>query len=254
VPSPVAVVTGGSSGIGAALARLLAVRGWHCVLFARGEERLKAVAEQIGADYEVCDVAERAAVERAAASVQERYPTVKLLVNGAGIPGRTGFLNADPERIERVIRVNYLGGVWCLQAFLPALEAARPAHVVNVISIAGSVAFPPSGPYASSKHAQLAFSRATGPELAGCGISVHTVSPGLVETEGFPQRAVLRSPLLRLAVVEPELVAERIVQLVERGGPETFVPRWYRVPALLQALAPGTVSRLLARYGPGHRR
>ena len=85
------------------------------------------------------------------------------------------------------MRTNYLGGVWCLRAFLPGLEAAAPADVVNVVSVAGVVAFPPSGPYSASKHAQLAFSRATAAQLRPRGIRVHTVKPGFVETEGFPQ-------------------------------------------------------------------
>ena len=62
-----------------------------------------------------------------AARVIARHPRIRLLVNNAGIPGRTGFLDADPDRIENVVDVNYLGGVWCLRALLPALEAARPS-------------------------------------------------------------------------------------------------------------------------------
>jgi NAD(P)-dependent dehydrogenase (short-subunit alcohol dehydrogenase family) len=250
----VAVVTGGSSGIGAALARRLADGGWHCVLIARGVARLRATATDTGAEYEPCDVADRAQMDRVAASICERHPAVELLVNCAGVPGRTGFLDADPERIERVLDVNYLGSVWCLRAFLPALERAAPAHVVNVVSVAGSVAFPPSGPYAASKHAQLAFSRATAAELADRGISVHTVSPGFVETEGFPQRSVLTSPLLARTIIEPDRVAKTIMKLIERNHREAFVPRWFRAAAVAQVVAPQVVGKLLARYRTGHRR
>ncbi len=135
---PVAVVTGGSSGIGAAVARLLAEKGWHCVLVARNEERLAAVADEIGGEYEVCDVGDREAVERMAAEVGKRHPAVKLLVNNAGISSRgKGFVETDPEWIEQLLRINLLGAVWCLRAFLPALEADKPSHVVNVASVAG---------------------------------------------------------------------------------------------------------------------
>jgi uncharacterized protein len=243
----IAVVTGASSGIGEALARALARRGDHCVLVARREERLRPLAEEVGGEFEVCDVSDREAVERMAARVTERHPRVHLLVNNAGIPGRRGFFGADPERIEQVVRTNYLGGVWCLRAFLPALEAAAPADVVNVVSVAGTVAFPPSGPYSAAKHAQLAFSRATAAELRPRGIRVHTINPGFVETEGFPQRTVLASPLLRRSVIGPEEVAEHIVRSLERGRGESFVPRWYRIPALAQAIAPGLVARLASR-------
>ena len=174
----VAVVTGASSGIGAALARELTADGWLCVLLARREERLRALAHELEGEYELCDVSDRAAVEGVAARVLERHPQVKLLVNNAGIPARATFLDGDPERIEQVMRTNYLGGVWCLRAFLPALEAARPSDVVNVVSVAGTVAFPPS---------------------------------------------------------------------------ETVIPRWYRLPGILQTLAPNLVGRLVARRTRAHR-
>ncbi len=247
----VAVVTGASSGIGEALARELAARGWLCVLLARREERLRALAEDVGGEYEVCDVSDRAAVEAVAARVLERHAQLKLLVNNAGVPARADFLTGDPERIEQVMRTNYLGGVWCLRAFLPGLEAARPSDVVNVVSIAGTVAFPPSGPYSASKHAQLAFSRATSASLRGRGISVHTVNPGFVETEGFPQRAVLQSPFFRRTVLDPEDLARHIAGRIGKGAGETMIPRLFRLPGMLQAVAPNLVARLLARRRAG---
>ena len=243
---PVAVVTGGSSGIGAAVARALRGRGWDCVLLARGEERLRPLAEELGAEWELCDVSDREAVDRAAAAVVERHPRVSLLVNNAGIPGGGTFLRASVERIEEVTRTNYLGGVWCLRAFLPALEAAAPSDVVNVVSVAGTVATGSGGPYTASKHAQLAFSRSTAAELRPRGVRVHTILPGFVETEGFPQRKRF-GPALSTLVVEPELIAERVLAAVDRDRRETFVPRWYRVAPLAQALAPRLVARLASR-------
>jgi short-subunit dehydrogenase len=240
--SRITVVTGASSGIGAEIARLLTRRGWRCVLLARREDRLRALAEEIGGEYEVCDIADRDAVERVAARILERHPSVHLLVNNAGIPARTNFLEGDPEA---VMRTNYLGGIWCLRAFLPGLEAAAPSDVVNVVSIAGAVAFPPSGPYSASKHAQLAFSRATAAQLRGRGIRVHTVKPGFVETEGFPQRWLPR-PLRRL-VIGPEKIADHVVTSIERGRGETTVPRYYAVASVVQALAPNVLARILAR-------
>jgi uncharacterized protein len=250
----VAVVTGASSGIGASLARELAPRGWRCVLLARREERLRALAHEVDGEYEVCDVSDRAAVDEVAARVLSRHREIKLLVNNAGIPARATFLEGDAERIEQVMRTNYLGGVWCLRAFLPGLEAARPSDVVDVVSVAGTVAFPPSGPYSASKHAQLAFSRATSASLRTRGIRVHTVNPGFVETEGFPQRSVLGSGFFRRAVIEPEDVARHIADLVGEPPSETTIPRWYRWPGVLQALAPNTVARLVSRRGGTYRR
>ncbi|HEY8705595.1 MAG TPA: SDR family oxidoreductase, partial [Gaiellaceae bacterium] len=195
----VAVVTGASSGIGAELARALARRGWHCVLLARREERLRPLAEEIGGEFELCDVSDRAAVDAVAARILERHPRIHLLVNNAGFTRRGDFLTGDPQGIEDVVRTNYLGSVWCLQAFLPGLEAAAPSDVVNIVSVAGTVAVPQSGPYAASKFAQLAFSRATAAQLRPRGIRVHTVKPGYVETEGFPQ-GWLPAPARRLVI------------------------------------------------------
>jgi len=247
----VAVVTGASSGIGEATARELARRGWTCVLLARREDRLRALAEAIGGEYELCDVSDRAAVDEVAARVRERHPAITLLMNNAGTPARTNFLEGDPDRIEQVVRTNYLGGVWCLRAFLPALEASAPSHVVNVISVAGTVAVPWSGPYSASKHAQLAFSRATSSQLRRRGIAVHTVNPGFVETEGFPQSYLPAA--LRRRVIEPEAVARHVVGLLDRGPTETTIPRWYRIGGIVQALAPRFLARVLARGGLGYR-
>jgi short-subunit dehydrogenase len=226
----------------------LAARGWHTVLLARREDRLRALAAELGGEYEVCDVADRAEVARVAASIRERHPQIQLLVNNAGIPGRAGFLEIEPERIEQVLRVNYLGTVWCLREFLPALEAAGRSDVVNIVSVAGTVASG-SGPYSASKHAQLAFSRTVTAELRSRGVHVHTVNPGLVETEGFPQAAVLRSPLLRRVVVGPDRIARHVLRVLDRDRRETFVPGWYRAAALVQALAPGLMNRLRIRRG-----
>jgi len=247
VDTRVAVLTGGSSGIGAAIARRLAQRGWHCVLLARTEERLQAVADEIDGEYELCDVADRAAVDAVAARILERHPRLHLLVCSAGIPGRYGFLGAEPEVIERVIHTNYLGTVWAVRAFLPGLEAAAPSDVVTIVSVAGLVAFPPSGPYSASKHAQLAASRALAADLKPRGIRVHTVNPGFVETEGFPQKGFLEMPILGRLVAWPHDVARHVEGVLHHNRRETVVPWFYKIAPLAQALFPGVVHWSVSR-------
>jgi NAD(P)-dependent dehydrogenase (short-subunit alcohol dehydrogenase family) len=231
----VAVVTGASSGIGAALCGELRGRGWHVV----GLSRRPAPDAN---EHEECDVADRAAVETVAAAVLERHPRIDLLVNNAGFSARTTFLGADADSIEAVARTNYLGSVWTLRAFVPGLGPG--AHVVNVVSVAGTVA---DGPYSASKHAQLAFSRSVAVELGRRGISVLTVNPGYVETPGFPQRMRLGFAERRL-VVEPPFVVARILEAIEHDRREIFVPRCYRPVAWLQAFFPGTLARARARF------
>jgi short-subunit dehydrogenase len=254
----VAVVTGASSGIGEATARLLAQKGWHCVLVARREDRLRALAGELGAEVELCDVGDRDAVDAMAARVLERHPAVHLLVNNAGMPARGTFLSVDPDLVRRVVEVNYLGGVWCTRALLPGLRwaasAGTSAHVVNLVSVAGTAAFAPAGAYAASKHAQLAFSRSLAATLRGTGIAVHTVLPGFVETEGFPQKGVLRSRLLGRFVIQPPRVAEAVVTAVEKGKREITVPWFpYRPVSVVQALSPGLIARFsgMSDYKPG---
>ena len=240
----IAVVTGASSGIGAEIARLFSRTGYRCVLIARREDRLRALAEELDAEYEVCDVTDRAAVEGTAVRVLERHPALAVLVNNAGVPARASFLDGDPLP---ALQTNYLGSVWCLRAFLPGLEAGAPSHVVNLVSVAGTATLPRAGPYSASKYAQLAFSRATAPQLRGRGIHVHTVKPGFVETEGFPQ-AWLPAPARRL-VIGPEQVAAHVLDSIARGRGETTVPRYYAIAGLVQALAPNLLARLLSRSG-----
>ena len=248
----VAVVTGGSSGIGEATARALAARGWRCVLVARREELLREVAAAIGGEIEVCDMGDRAAVEATAARILERHPAVHLLVNNAGIPARGTFLTNDLDHAELAMRVNYWGGVWMTRALMPGLEAAAAtgvgdgSHVVNVVSVAGTVSFAPAGAYAATKHAQLAFSRSLRASLLGTRIQVHSVMPGFVETEGFPQKGVLKSPLLSRFVIQTPQVADAIVRAIEKGKAEVTVPWFpYRLFGMAQALAPGIVARMV---------
>jgi NAD(P)-dependent dehydrogenase (short-subunit alcohol dehydrogenase family) len=244
----VAVVTGGSSGIGAAVARRLSARGWRCILLARGRERLERVAAELGGEAEVCNVAERGEVEDVARRVAARHDAVHLLVNNAGIPAGGGYLEIPPERVEEVTKVNYLGGVWCLRAFLPLLERGAPSDVVNVASVAGVATPLTSGPYAASKHAQLAFSRSVAIELAPRGIRVHSVNPGPVPTASFPQDQALAGRLSRHLVVSADDVAVRILRVVDDGRPETFIPGIFRVAGAVQALAPGTLTRVATRF------
>ena len=195
-------------------------------------------------EHEECDVADRAAVEAVARGVLARHPQIDLLVNNAGVAARGNYLDVGPETIERVMRVNYLGSVWTTLAFLPGLGAG--AHVANIVSVAGTVA---RGPYSASKHAQLAFSRSLAVELAARGVKVHTVNPGFVETEGFPQRVRFGRLLSKAIVIEPQLLVERLLDAVDRDKREIVVPRWYRAAGSVQALVPGLVARGLTWDG-----
>ena len=246
----VAVVTGASSGIGEATARLLARNGWHCVLIARREDVLGQLASELDAEYEVCDVADRATVAATTARILERHPAVDLLVNSAGILARGSFVEAPLDLVERALVVNYLGCVWMTRGLLDGIrEAARTggrAHVATIASIGGAIVFTPAAPYSASKHAQVAFSRSLRASLRGSGVEVHTILPGFVTTPGFPHPKLFATPLGRPFVVGPERVAAKVLSAVERGKAEVVVPWFpYRLGSIAQALAPSLTARVL---------
>jgi NAD(P)-dependent dehydrogenase (short-subunit alcohol dehydrogenase family) len=207
------------------------------------------LAEETGGEVEPCDIGDRAAVEALGARVLERHPSIQALVNNAGMPARRTFSNVDLDLVEEVARVNYLGGIWLMRGLLPGLRPAQGgprAHIVNVTSVAGAVASAPSGAYTAAKHAQLAFSRSLQASLRGSGIAVHTILPGFVQTDGFPQQALLEHRFMRHIVVQPERVAEGIAKALEgRRGREIVVP-WlpYRPAIVLFGVAPGLMGKL----------
>ncbi len=249
-PLRVAVVTGASSGIGEATARLLAKRGWHCVLLARREDVLRSLAAEIGGEVEGCDVADREAVARTTSRILERHPAVHLLVNSAGILARGSFIDAPLELVERALAVNYLGGVWMTRGLLDGLrEAARTgrhAHIATVASVGGSIVFSPAAPYSASKHAQVAFSRSLRVSLRDSGIDVHTILPGFVTTPGFPHPTVFATRLGRHFVVGPDRVAREILSAIEHGKAEVTIPWFpYGLGAIAQAIAPTLTTRVL---------
>jgi short-subunit dehydrogenase len=118
-----------------------------------------------------------------------------------------------------------------------------------MVSVAGMIGLPGGGAYSASKHAQLAFSRAVTAELRPRGIRVHTVCPGFVESEGFPQRGVLRPRILQRFVLDPEDIARHVLHVLDKNKRETVVPRWYRIAPIGQALLPGVVARVGSRVG-----
>ncbi|HWC31920.1 MAG TPA: SDR family NAD(P)-dependent oxidoreductase, partial [Actinomycetota bacterium] len=229
----VVVVTGASSGIGWASAWALASRGAIVVPAARRVERLERLAEHItdrgGEALPIaCDVSDRGSIDAMRDRVLERYGRCDALVNNAGIPGGGPFTELSDERIEQVVRTNYLGVIWGTRAFLPTMLEQRRGHVVNVASLAGRYAIPFSAVYSSTKHAVVAFSESLNYETAPQGVLVTSVNPGLVSTELFPHRDTAEGGGLRARLVmPPERIAATIVRVLERGiAPEISVPRW----------------------------
>jgi hypothetical protein len=241
-----AVVTGGSSGIGLAVARRLAQRGgWRLILAARHEELLAAAATELDATAVRCDVTDDDDVAGLSETARAAGGC-DLLVHAAGAPARKGVLDADLSTYRAAFELNYLALVRTATAFWPLLEASR-GRLVPVVSVAGTVALAPSAPYAASKSAALSWARSYGAAAREHGVAVTIVNPGPVPTPGFPQTELLRSRWGRLLVIDAERCAERLLAAADRRAPEVFIPQWWRAAAALQGAAPGLMARVAER-------
>jgi NAD(P)-dependent dehydrogenase (short-subunit alcohol dehydrogenase family) len=232
----VAVVTGASSGIGEATARRLAAAGMTVVAVARRAERLEALAAaHPNITAHAADVTDTEAVDALASRVREEHGVCHALVNNAGIGGGPFEGRGDLDDAMRTIDVNLLGVLRCMASFADLLEAGAPSRVINVASVAGKVGIGPAG-YAASKFGVVGLSEATGLSWASRGITVCQLNPGYIETEGFPQEQIKRSPMARL-LAEPEEVADGILDAITSGATERTVPRYYRGAVVMRHLA-----------------
>src|SRR5690348_4221562 len=187
-----ALVTGGSRGIGFEVCRQLAARGFTVVLTARDAAKAKAAASKLGNDGRVeslvLDVADTKSIEQAAAEIASRYDRLDVLINNAGINYDTWETAANADingTVTETIRTNLLGPWRVCQAFLPLLRKSQAARIVNVSSEAGSLASMGAGPpaYQVTKAALNALTRTLADELRGARILVNAVCPGWVATD-----------------------------------------------------------------------
>lgn len=213
--TPVAVVTGASSGIGEASARRLAAAGFHVVVGARRLDRLAVLARDIGGTALRLDVTDQESVDAFAAAV----PTCQVLVNNAG-----GALGLDP--VERgdagdwqwMFEVNVLGTLRVTKALLPALEASGRGHVVVMTSTAGRIVYEGGAGYTAAKHAQTALTETLRLELSGRPVRVSEIAPGMVKTDEFSLNRfggdAARAEKIYEGVAEP-LTADDVADCVE---------------------------------------
>lgn len=180
---PVALVTGASSGIGAATARVLAAAGFEVVCVARRTERIEALAAEIDGRAVTCDLTDDDQVADLARAVG---PSLDLLVNNAGgAIGTDPVAESDPDDWRRMFEINVLSTVRATRALLPALESGDGGTIVNVGSTAGRVAYEGGGGYTAAKHAVAVLTETLRLELNGRPVRVCEVAPGMVRTEEF---------------------------------------------------------------------
>jgi short-subunit dehydrogenase len=189
-----ALVTGASSGIGAAIAGELASRGHAVTLVARREERLRTLATELAAESGTdaagvaCDLSDAAERERLAGLLKAAGRSVEILVNNAGFGSRGDFVTNDRRRMLEMVRVNVEAVLDLTSLYLPGMVERGRGAVINIASMAAFQPLPNSATYAASKAFVLSFSEAIRTELRGSGVTVTAVCPGPVRTE-FPEAA-----------------------------------------------------------------
>jgi short-subunit dehydrogenase len=238
-----ALVTGGSSGIGAAIAESLAAAGCSVIILGRDRTRLDALAHRLGARALVADLSTAEGLSRAAGAAAG----VDLLVLSAG-RGWAGDLAAmaAPD-IDELVSVNLTAPLHLTRAALPGMRERGRGHLVFVSSIA-AVGVGGEAVYAATKAGLRTFAASVRHEVAGEGIGVTTLLPGAVRTPFFDHRGSAYDRRIPRPLA-PATVATALLRAVERGQPEVFAPRWLTVAARVQGAVPELFHRLAGRFG-----
>jgi NAD(P)-dependent dehydrogenase (short-subunit alcohol dehydrogenase family) len=251
-----AVVTGGSRGLGFALAQELRAQGARVAICARGEEQLRRAQAKLGDDVVAitCDVADRDQVE---AFIDEVGP-VDVLVNNAGVIAVGPWQTQTRDDYREMLDIQLWGVINTTLAVLPSMVERGFGRIANVTSIGGKVSVPWLLPYNTAKHAAVGFSEGMRAELAGTGVTVTTVVPGLLRTGSFlaayfkgdraPLEYSLFAPLSATpaTTVSAERAARRIVTALRRGDPELTLGLHAKLAARANGIAPGAVQAALS--------
>jgi 3-hydroxy acid dehydrogenase / malonic semialdehyde reductase len=190
IQDQIVLITGASSGIGAACAKLFASAGAKLILAARRQERLEQFADQLGKDFSgetyllQLDVRDRNAVESALQSLPDSWSNIDILINNAGLSrGLDKLHEGDFQDWEEMIDTNIKGLLYLTRYIVPGMVSRGKGHVVNIGSIAGHQTYPGGNVYCGSKAAVRAISEGLKQDLLGTPVRVTSVDPGLVETE-----------------------------------------------------------------------
>ena len=244
----IALVTGASSGIGAAAARRLAARGARLYVAGRDAGRLDAVARAVGGTALTCDLAEPGASAELGALVLEQAGRVDVLVNNAGqgwAGPLTGMTDTD---ITRLVTVNLAAPMSLTRAVLPGMLARGRGHLGFVGSIAGRLGVREEAVYSASKAGLTVFADSLRQETAHTAIVVTELVPAVVDTEFFASRG---RPYQRTSPqpVPPGRAADALLTAMLNGHHEAYLPRWMYLPVAIRATLPRLYRRLAARFG-----
>ncbi|MGC9540525.1 SDR family NAD(P)-dependent oxidoreductase [Streptomyces sp. UG1] len=243
-----ALVTGASSGIGAAVASRLSAEGWRLVLNGRDAASLHRVAEQARASAFPMDLTRPGAERQLARFALAKVGRVDLLVAGAGIGWAGEFSAMPPSALEEVIEVDLLATLRLVRRLVPHMVEGGSGRVVVIGSVAGAVGVRGEAVYSAAKAALGTFADALRYELRGTGVGISHVVPGAVDTPFFERRGALYRRSWPKPV-PPERVADAVWTAVSRGRDEIYVPGWLRLPVRVRGAAPTLYRRLAAVFG-----
>jgi uncharacterized protein len=247
---PRALITGASSGIGAAFAERLAAKRYHLVVVARRTERLEELARRLrdahGIEVEVitADLTSaddlRRVEERAAAE-----PAIDLLVNNAGVGSHGAFATLDPDREEREIRLNVIALVRLTRAVLPGMLDRNRGGIINVASVAGFLPGPFGATYGATKAYVISFSEALYEELRGTGVRVQALAPGFTRTEFQDSAEVSTSTIPDAIWSSAEAVVDQSLRGLNRDKAVVVPDIQYKVVSFaVNTLPRGLVRRV----------
>lgn len=249
LPGSVALITGGSSGIGAAIARALAGAGARVLVAGQDRGRLDRLAAETGAAAIQADLsAPDGPAELAAAALQTAGSPIDLLISNAGIGWAGPFADIGGQDVQRLVAVNLTAAMELTRLLVPGMADRGRGHVVFISSIAGATGVPREAAYAATKAGVRYFAESLRYELAGHGVGVSVVLPGVIDTPFFTRRG-MPYDRRRPAPIPAERVARATLAAIERRRAEVYVPAWLRFPARLQGAAPGLFRALAGRFG-----
>jgi short-subunit dehydrogenase len=253
-PATIALVTGASSGIGAAMAAELARRGHALTLVARREDRLREMADKIGGEHGVrvewiaADIADPSERERLPAEIASRGQVVERLINNAGIGTAGPFHELPVAREIDMVRLNVEALVALCGAFLPGMVERGSGRILNVASVSGFMPVPQQATYAASKAFVLTFTESLTLDLHGTGVTATALCPGPVKTEF----AGLIEGMPSAYFVEPERVAREAIDGLENGRRTVIPGALNKVNAVSGRHTPrGVFMPLARRFWPG---
>ncbi|HZD57843.1 MAG TPA: SDR family oxidoreductase [Anaerolineales bacterium] len=255
--NPVVIITGASSGIGAATARLLSGKGYRLSLAARRLDRLEALAGELksagGQALPIAtDVTDLEDIRNLVQSTLGQFGAIDVLFNNAGI-GRIDWLERldQVEDIEFQIQVNLTGVIQVTRQVLPHMIERRSGHIINMSSVAGLIPVPAYSVYAATKYGLRGFTEALRRELRPMGIQVSGIYPSGVKTEFRGRRAATRASRIRTPDslrMDADDVARAVLKLIRRPRRALVIPAVMRLAAGMNAVFPELADRVIAAW------